>query len=109
IGDEAIVRNLARVPWPYDEGMARDFLAAEREPSLPGFLIFARTRGAPRLVGGCGFDRTADGAIQYGYWIARAHWGLGYATEAGRAAIAIARTLKLDPIVAGHFVDNPAS
>lgn len=109
IGEEAIVRNLARVPWPYDEGMARAFLAAEREPRLPDFLIFARTRGAPRLVGGCGFSRTPDGGVEYGYWIARAHWGLGYATEAGRAALAIARTLRLGAIVAGHFVDNPAS
>jgi RimJ/RimL family protein N-acetyltransferase len=44
-----------------------------------------------------------------GYWIARPHWGKGFATEASRALIDIARTLKLPRLEASHFVDNPAS
>jgi RimJ/RimL family protein N-acetyltransferase len=48
--------------------------------------------------------------IEMGYWIARPHWGLGYATEAGRALIDIARhSLGLGKLSAGHFLDNPAS
>ena len=109
IGDEMVVRNLATAPWPYDIDHARDFLAAERHAALPQFLIVARTHGAPRLVGGCGLGRAPGGDVELGYWIARPHWGLGYATEAGQALIGIARTLKLGRVVASHFLDNPAS
>src|SRR5690606_6266556 len=44
-----------------------------------------------------------------GYWIARAHWGHGYASEAGRAVIDVARALGHKRLTAGHYVDNPAS
>lgn len=110
IGEEAIVRNLATAPWPYDVSKARAFLAQERDPRLPGFLIFARTHGAPRLVGGCGLGHTPDGKdIELGYWIGRQHWGLGYATEAGRALVELADVLGIRALSAGHFIDNPAS
>jgi RimJ/RimL family protein N-acetyltransferase len=69
-----------------------------------------RTRGAPQLVGTAGLGRRPDGAVELGYWIARPYWGLGYATEAARAVLDIARdSLRLNTLVAGHFLDNPAS
>ena len=48
IADQAIVRNLAVVPWPYTLRDAEAFLASPRDPILPSFLIFERTDGAPR-------------------------------------------------------------
>lgn len=108
IGDFAIVSRLARAPWPYTLGDAEAFLAADHGP-LPNFLIFARTLGAPRLVGGIAFDSTDDG-VELGYWIARPYWGLGFATEAGRAMLDIADNgLRLPKLRAGHFADNAAS
>jgi len=109
IGEEAIVRNLARVPYPYEETDAHAFLAMGEDARLPRLLVFARTLGAPRLIGGCGLHLEADGDVALGYWIARPHWGLGYATEAARAVLALGRTLGHRRIVAGHFTDNPAS
>jgi RimJ/RimL family protein N-acetyltransferase len=110
IADEGIVRNLASPPWPYRLADAEAFLAAERRPDETCFLIFRRTRGAPQLIGTTGFGRMPSGQIELGYWIAREHWGLGYATEAAGAAIAIARdSLRLNRLVSGHFLDNPAS
>ncbi len=109
IADEAVVRNLATAPWPYDLADAEAFLAAPRDPALPSFLITERTDGAPRLIGACGLGRRPSGAVELGYWIARAHWGQGFATEAGEALIAIACTLKLQRLEASHFIDNPAS
>ena len=76
---------------------------------MPTFLITERTDGAPRIVGACGLGRRPSGAVEMGYWIAQPHWGKGFATEAGRALIDIARTLKLPRLEASHFVDNPAS
>jgi len=47
--------------------------------------------------------------LEMGYWIARPYWGLGFATEAGRQLVRIARAMQLPKLTAGHFLDNPAS
>lgn len=110
IGDEAILRNIGSAPCPYDDADARAFLSAPSDPLLPGFVITQRTGGAPRIVGHIGITRQPDeDGPELGYWIARPFWGLGFATEAGRAVMNLARALKLPPLRAGHFTDNPAS
>jgi RimJ/RimL family protein N-acetyltransferase len=110
IADERIVRNLASAPWPYRLADAEAFLSTERDPASMGLLMFRRTDAAPELVGCAGFGRRPSGAIEFGYWVARPHWGKGYATEAGRALVALARdSLRLGKLHAGHFLDNPAS
>ena len=109
IGDETIVRNLASAPWPYRMRDAEAFLASPRDPILPSLLIFERGQGAPQLVGSCGLGRRPSGAVEMGYWIARAYWGRGFATEACGALIEIARALGLRQLAASHFIDNPAS
>jgi RimJ/RimL family protein N-acetyltransferase len=110
IGDERIVRNLATAPWPYLPEHASGWVASERPAHRPASLIFLRTAGAPMLVGGVGIHDTPEGDVELGYWIAREHWGRGYASEAGRAVVAFARNvLKLERLIAGHFLDNPAS
>ncbi len=110
ICDEAIVRNLASAPWPYKFADAEAFLARVREPHEPCFVILRRTMGAPQLIGTIGISPDPDGEQEIGYFIARPFWGLGYATEAAQAVIAIARDgLRLPKLKAGHFLDNPAS
>ena len=109
IADEKIVRNLATAPWPYGLDDAMSFLASQPFPGLPRMLIFERTNGAPRLVGSCGLHVRPSGAVEMGYWVARAEWNRGFATEAGAALLDIARALRLPRIEGAHFVDNPAS
>jgi RimJ/RimL family protein N-acetyltransferase len=109
IADEAIVMNLASVPWPYSMRDAEAFLASPRDPILPSLLIFERGSGAPQLVGSCGLGRRPSGAVEMGYWIARRFWGRGLATEACGALVDIARTLGLCSLEGSHFIDNPAS
>jgi RimJ/RimL family protein N-acetyltransferase len=110
IGDEAIVRNLARAPWPYAIEHAEAFLAVEPRPEEPNFLVFRRTLGAPQLIGGVGIAALDEGEQELGYWIARTHWGLGYATEAASAVVNHARhSLRRKRLIASHFLDNPAS
>ncbi len=109
IGDEAIVLNLAKVPWPYDVRNAESYLGRERAEGECDLLILLRTFGAPRLIGGIGLARDG-GDVELGYWIVPSCWGLGFATEAGRAVVAMARdSLRIERLVSGHFVDNPAS
>lgn len=105
IGEEAIVRNLARAPWPYGLDDARAYAALPQDPRLPHFLVTLPGLG---VIGSAGLG-DHQGEPELGYWIARAHWGQGYATEAGQAVMRIARTLGHRRITAGHFVDNPAS
>ena len=109
IADETIVRNLSSAPWPFGLRDADAFLAAPRDPVLPSLLIFERTDGEPVLAGACGLGRRTSGAVELGYWIARAHWGRGFATEAGQALVGIARALGIARLEASHFLDNPAS
>jgi RimJ/RimL family protein N-acetyltransferase len=82
IADESVVRNLATAPWPYSIRDAEAYLAKPRDPVLPSLLIFERGSGAPQLVGACGLGRRPSGSVELGYWIARAFWGRGLATEA---------------------------
>lgn len=109
IGDEMIVRNLSTAPWPFGLRDAEAFLSAPRDPVLPSFLVFERTYGEPLLVGACGLGRRPSGAVELGYWIARDHWGRGFATESATALLDIARALRLERLDASFFADNPAS
>ena len=109
MSDKAIARNLAVVPWPYTLRDAEAFLASPRDPVLPSLLILERTDAEPRLVGSCGLGRRPSGAVEMGYWIARAHWGRGLATEACAALVEMARAMGLASLEGSHFTDNPAS
>ncbi len=108
IADKGIVRNLARAPWPYTEDEAERFAALEHSETYPTFLLMQRTDGAPRLVGACGLGER-DGEAELGYWISRPYWGLGYASEAAKAVVAVAKAIGHERLIAGHFTDNPAS
>jgi RimJ/RimL family protein N-acetyltransferase len=107
--EEAIARNTTRMPWPYSLEAAEAWLSHDQDSHAPTCLIFARTAGAPRLIGGVALHQDAFGH-ELGYWIARSYWGLGFATEAASALLRTARaSLRIDRIHAGHFADNPAS
>ena len=110
IADEGVVRNLASAPWPYSQQDARDFASTPPAPDEPRFLI--TTAHNAQVVGCIGLDAhdpEYPGAIEIGYWIARAHWGKGYATEAGHAVLNIAQVLGYPRVYGSHFLDNPAS
>ncbi|MFL6162791.1 MAG: GNAT family N-acetyltransferase [Jatrophihabitantaceae bacterium] len=75
------------LPRPYTAGDARDFVTAAAATGQAGAhrLERAVVRDG-RLVGAIGMDLpTADaGVAEIGYWISRADWANGYATEAVR-------------------------
>lgn len=106
IADEGVVRNLAQAPWPYRAEHAQEFVQSPADPMFPRFLVTKAENGA--VVGCVGIDPHAGGA-ELGYWIARAHWGQGYATEAAQGALEVAQMLGHRRVVACHFLDNPAS
>jgi RimJ/RimL family protein N-acetyltransferase len=108
IGDEAVVRQLARAPWPYTAEDAKAFAARQHERMLPNFFVTLPSADGARLIGHVGLARDGDD-VELGYWIGRPFWGQGYATEAARALLSLARVLGHERLVASHFADNPAS
>ena len=109
IADEGVVRNLARAPWPYLPEHAREFVMREQDLRHPRFLVTKPTEAGSRIIGCIGLQASDTGEAELGYWIARPHWGCGYASEAARGVLQVARLLGHERIVAGHFIDNPAS
>ena len=108
LNDQQIVCSLARAPWPYTENVAREFAARPQDPLHPAFFLTLPGDSGSELIGSCGLG-VHEGEVELGYWIARQHWGKGYATEAGRAVANMARTMGHKSLIAGHFDDNPAS
>ncbi len=109
IDDEAVVKNLAKAPWPYTADDARWFAGQPQHPRMPHFFVTLPTSAAPARIIGCVGLAEDEGEVELGYWFARQHWGRGYASEAARAVISLARTLGHRSLRAGHFVDNAAS
>ncbi|MCB2074057.1 MAG: GNAT family N-acetyltransferase [Novosphingobium sp.] len=108
INDEEVVRNLAAVPWPYTAEHAREFICRPREKLLPHFFVTVPARQGAKLIGSIGLGHDGDD-VELGYWIARDHWGQGYATEALRAVLRLCTALGHQRVVANHFADNGAS
>ncbi|MGE5953211.1 MAG: GNAT family N-acetyltransferase [Qipengyuania vulgaris] len=108
IADKGVVRNLASAPWPYLPEHARQFVMRAAEPRYPKFLVTRPGQAGSDLIGCIGID-PGEGGAELGYWIARPAWGQGYATEAGRGILEVARLLGHTHLRAGHFMDNPAS
>ena len=93
------------------EQLLRRFVADWEANGFGWWCVRERASGMP--VGEVVVQRaTVDGApvVEVGWMLLPAYWGRGYATEAGRAVIDIARKgLRLPKLSAGHFTDNPAS
>lgn len=106
--DETIARNVAAVPWPYTIDDARAFIDLPRLSRYPRFLVTLPAAGGAVIAGVCALS-PRDGDASLGYWIARRHWGNGYATEAARTVVNLARALGHRRVVASHQIDNLAS
>ena len=109
VSHESVATNLARLPWPYRRDHAEAWLAAPRPAPDATFVILAHDRAYPRLIGVMSIAPEGDRPA-LGYWLTPAAWGYGYATEAGRAVLGVARhALGLAHLTSSYFIDNPAS
>lgn len=103
-GDLEVARMTSDIPHPIGPEEARRWL----EPA-EGERRFAVCR-AGHLIGGAGTFRRDSGVGELGFWLGRAWWGQGLATEAARAVIVHAlAAARYTGFSSSHFDDNPAS
>jgi ribosomal-protein-alanine N-acetyltransferase len=112
-GAREVAATTLRIPHPYTEQDAREFLSARHADSEAGpETRFAITlRSDSELCGGIGLRLDpAHQNAELGYWLGVPFWGQGYATEAGRAVVDHGfDRLGLHRIYASHFAHNLAS
>lgn len=110
VADPEMMRYLTRGrAWPeadIDEFFARQARQLAEHGVCAGALC-RRDDGA--VIGVSGIQPLDFGAYELAWWTARECWGLGYAPEAARALVALARALGLDRIHAVIDADNAAS
>jgi ribosomal-protein-alanine N-acetyltransferase len=113
IGAREVAATTLRVPHPYTESDARDFIASTEEDlsSGGGLRLGIVLREFDTLCGGVGLLIEPDHRrAELGYWVGVPYWGKGYATEAAQAVVQYGfGALGLHRIFASHFANNPAS
>jgi RimJ/RimL family protein N-acetyltransferase len=107
-GDWEVARRLSRVPHPYRYSDFRFFLeqVVVMEPTWAIVL-----RETNELAGMIGLSPHQDGeSAELGYYIGRAHWNQGLATEAGQAIVRLGtEDIGYPRLTSGYHADNPAS
>ena len=113
IGTREVAATTLRIPHPYTESDAQDFIAATQDDlsSGSGLRLGIVVSDGDTLCGGVGLRIEPDHRrAELGYWIGVPYWGKGYATEAARAMVKYGfETLGLHRIFASHFANNSAS
>lgn len=109
--DWEVVRMLSNLPFPYPRGLAESWITGTQRQAQAGTAWhFAMERDGV-LLGciGVTFEKLRK-AARIGYWVGRAHWGQGIATQAVQAVLkwAFAR-LHIERVYAEVAEDNQAS
>jgi ribosomal-protein-alanine N-acetyltransferase len=109
IGAPEVAATTLRIPHPYEERHAREFLATVAKENELRLAIRLRSNG--RLCGRMGLHpEMQHRRAELGYWIGVPFWGNGYATEAAREVVRYGfERLHLNRIFATHFKGNEKS
>ena len=112
-GAREVAATTLRIPHPYTEQAAVDFVAASKAEADTGLCArFAITlRDTCEFCGGVGLRIEADHQrAELGYWLGVPYWGRGYATEAAQAVVRYGfETVGLRRIYASYIPENVAS
>jgi [ribosomal protein S5]-alanine N-acetyltransferase len=109
IGAREVAATTLRIPHPYEEKHAREFLADVPKENELRLIVTLKADG--KLCGGIGLHpQMQHQHAELGYWIGVPYWGNGYATEAAHAVVRYGfEELNLNRIFATHFKGNEAS
>ena len=109
IGAREVAATTRRIPHPYTQADAEEFVAQSQAGDE--INLVARLLTDSSLIGG-GILRPdlEHQHAELGYWIGVPHWGNGYATEVARELVRYGlQELRLHRIYASHTSTNPAS
>ena len=115
-GDYDIYRNTLRIPYPYQEEQAAEWIAAIQPSYEQGkAVIFAIVpRDLDHITGAVGLELGTAAfdshTAELGFWTGKPFWGKGYCTEATTCVLGYGFSrLGLSCIWAAHFCSNVAS
>ncbi len=109
-GNWDVSRMLERVPYPYPDGRADDWIAEQSAAWRDGGAYTFAIEFEGALVGVISIERRASGDYGLGYWLGAPWWGRGLMSEAVACVIGFARDdLGLETLASAYFADNPAS
>ncbi len=107
-----IVRNTARIPFPYHRDDAEDYLRFVGSLNPQSKSLAIAIKSAPQqLIGVVSYLYSEDKKdAELGYWLSENHWGKGLMTEAALAMVDHAfRVSKTEKLVACYHDDNAVS
>ncbi len=105
--DRRIAENTRRLPHPYSQHDAAEFVRAISGDSGETVFLIEQNHAPLGMVG---IDRRTPDPPELGYWLGVAHWGQGFGTEAARAVIDFFfEESDAEHLIAGARVANPAS
>jgi RimJ/RimL family protein N-acetyltransferase len=105
--DRRIAENTRRLPHPYSQDDAIDFVRATANENR-GTVFLIESDFAP--IGVVGVDWRQPDAPELGYWLGVEHWGQGFGTEAARAMIDFSfEEFDIEHLISGARIANPAS
>ncbi len=110
VNDYSVAGNLSRVPFPYRDGLALEWIAATGAQIEAGTGCHLAITRDDALVGCVGLTLRQNGPAELGYWVGRKFWRQGIAREAAGALCDWAeRVLGLTGFEASALTDNEAS
>jgi RimJ/RimL family protein N-acetyltransferase len=105
--DRRIAENTRRLPHPYSQDDAIDFVRATANENR-GTVFLIESDFSP--IGMVGVDWREPDAPELGYWLGVEHWGQGFGTEAARAMIDFTfEEFDIEHLISGARIANPAS
>ncbi len=114
-GDRDVATKTARIPHPYPEGAAAEFILTSRSANARGesltlTLALTKKRQPGELIGCISLTPKDDGALELGYWLGQPYWGRGLMSEAAAEMVDLGfRWTDIDEMQASALPDNPAS
>ena len=113
-GDRDVSSTLTSVPYPYENGMAEEWIrfcydSFEKGKGVHFALALITDKSFIGTISLEKLDRKHEKG-ELGYWLGKSYWNRGYATEAARTVVAYGfEVLKLNRIYSSYYTRNPAS
>lgn len=107
-----VARNTLRIPHPYPESAAVEWIAFNQKELQDGdeIVLAVVVTATNEFAGSIGLLTKPFDVAEIGYWIGVPYWGRGYATEAAAEMVRYGFEERgFNRIEAAHFARNPAS